>query len=154
MHAENQKLDVAALVRQAFLEQLKNEIQVDYLELKSKRELIDTVQDLLLASNKGFALVGRRHHMRIAGGNYYFDLLFYHIRLRCFCVIELKNTDFKPEYADKLNFYLSAIDDLLKHENDNPSIGILLCKSKKKLKMEYALRDINKSIGVAEHVKP
>ena len=150
MDARNQKMD-AASAHEAFLEQLKNEIQVDYLKLKSKRELIDIVQDLLLASNKGFALVGRRHHMRIVGGNYYLDLLFYHIRLRCYCVVELKNTDFKPEYAGKLNFYLSAVDDRLKHSTDNPSIGILLCKSKKKLKVEYALRDINKPIGVAEY---
>lgn len=68
--------------------------------------------------------------------------------MRCYCIVELKTTDFKPEYAGKLNFYLSAIDDLLKHEDDNPFIGILLCKSKKKLKVEYALRDINKPIGV------
>lgn len=67
-------------------------------------------------------------------------------------MVELKNTDFKPEYAGKLNFYLSAVDDLLKHATDNPSIGILLCKSKKKLKVEYALRDINKPIGVAEYI--
>lgn len=131
---------------------MKNEIQVDCLEVKSKRQLIDTIQDLFLAANRGFALVGRRHYMRIAGGNYYLDLLFYHVRLHCFFVVELKNTDFKPEYAGKLNFYLSAVDDILKHENDNPSIGILLCKSKKKLKVEYALRDINKPIGVAEYV--
>lgn len=90
--------------------------------------------------------------MEIAGDDYYLDLLFYHIRLRCYCVVELKNTDFKPEYAGKLNFYLSAVDNLLKHENDNPSIGILLCKSKNKLKVEYALRDIKKPIGVAEYL--
>lgn len=89
--------------------------------------------------------------MEIAGDDYYLDLLFYHTQLRCYCVIELKTTDFKPEYAGKLNFYLSAIDDKLKHSSDNPSIGILLCKTDNKLKIEYALRDINKPIVVAEY---
>ncbi len=136
---------------QNFLEQFKNEIQMDCLAFKSKQEFVDAVQNLFLEGNKGFALVGRRHYMRIDGDNYYLDLLFYHIRLRCYCVVELKSTDFKPEYAGKLNFYLSAVDDFLKHEDDNPSIGILLCKSKNKLKVEYALRDINKPIGVADY---
>ena len=79
------------------------------------------------------------------------DLLFYNTKLRCYVVIELKNTDFKPEYAGQLNFYLSAIDDMLKHENDNPTIGILLCKTRDKLTAEYALKDINKPIGVSEY---
>jgi len=78
--------------------------------------------------------------------DYYIDLLFYNTKLRCYIVIELKNTDFKPEYAGKLNFYLSAVDDMLKHEQDNPSIGILLCKERDKLTAEYALKDINKPI--------
>jgi hypothetical protein len=120
------------------------------LELENK--LVDNIQKLLLELGKGFAFIGRQYHLEIEGDDYYLDLLFYHIRLRCYCVVELKNTDFKPEYAGKLNFYLSAVDDSLKHESDNPSIGILLCKSKKKLKVEYALRDINKPIGVAEYV--
>ncbi len=72
--------------------------------------------------------------------------------LKCYCIVELKTTDFKPEYAGKLNFYLSAVDDQLKHSTDNPSIGILLCKSRNKLKVEYALRDVKKPIGVAEYI--
>jgi len=124
----------------------------DYRELELERALVDNIQKLLLELGKGFAFIGRQYHMEIEGDDYYLDLLFYHIRLRCYCVVELKNTDFKPEYAGKLNFYLSAVDDRLKHSTDNPSIGILLCKSKKKLKVEYALRDINKPIGVAEYV--
>jgi len=79
------------------------------------------------------------------------DLLFYNTKLRCYVVIELKNSEFKPEYAGKLNFYLSAVDDILKHETDNPSIGIMLCKTKDKLTAEYALKDINKPIGVSEY---
>jgi len=78
-------------------------------------------------------------------------LLFYNTKLHCYIVIELKNTEFKPEYTGKLNFYLSAVDDMLRHEHDNPSIGILLCKERDKLTAEYALRDINKPIGVSEY---
>ena len=78
-------------------------------------------------------------------------MLFYNTKLHCYIVIELKNTEFKPEYTGKLNFYLSAVDDMLRHEHDNPSIGILLCKERDKLTAEYALRDINKPIGVSEY---
>lgn len=124
----------------------------DFRELELEQGLIDHIQKLLLELGKGFAFLGRQYHLEIAGDDYYLDLLFYHIHLRCYCVVELKTTDFKPEYAGKLNFYLSAVDDLLKHESDNPSIGILLCKSKNKLKAEYALRDIKKPIGVAEYI--
>ncbi|MBY0353423.1 PDDEXK nuclease domain-containing protein [Candidatus Babeliales bacterium] len=127
-------------------------LEADYLETKLEQGLVDNIQKLLLELGKGFAFIGRQHHLEIAGDDYYLDLLFYHTKLHCYCVIELKNTDFKPEYAGKLNFYLSAVDDLLKQKNDNPSIGILLCKTKKKLKVEYALRDINKPIGVSDYV--
>ena len=88
--------------------------------------------------------------MVVGKKTYYLDLLFYHIRLRCFVVIELKSVEFEPEFAGKLNFYLSAVDDLLKAETDNATIGILLCKNKDKIEVEYALRDINKPIGVSE----
>ena len=82
---------------------------------------------------------------------YYIDLLFYHLRLRCYVVIELKNTPFKPEYAGKMSFYLSAVDDHLRHKDDQPSIGMILCKSHKKLIAEYALRDSHKPIGVSAY---
>ncbi len=120
--------------------------------MELEQGLIDHIQKLLLELGKGFAFLGRQYHLEIAGDDYYLDLLFYHIKLRCYCVVELKTTDFKPEYAGKLNFYLSAVDDLLKQPTDNPSIGILLCKGKKTLQVEYALRDINKPIGVAEYI--
>lgn len=126
-------------------------LDANYRELELEQGLIDHIQKLLLELGKGFAFLGRQYHLEIAGDDYYLDLLFYHIQLRCYCVVELKTTDFKPEYTGKLNFYLSAIDDQLKHAADNPSIGILLCKSKNNLKVEYALRDINKPIGVAEY---
>lgn len=140
-------------------ETLKDPYNFDFLtldsgfrELELEQALVANIQKMLLELGKGFAFIGRQYHLEIAGDDYYLDLLFYHIRLRCYCVVELKSTDFKPEYAGKLNFYLSAVDDRLKHSTDNPSIGILLCKSKNKLKVEYALRDINKPIGVAEYV--
>lgn len=124
----------------------------DYRERELEQGLTDHIQKFLLELGKGFAFIGSQYHVEIAGDDYYIDLLFYHIKLRCYCVVELKNTDFKPEYAGKLNFYLSAIDDLLKQNTDNPSIGILLCKSKNTLKVEYALRDVNKPIGVSEYL--
>ncbi|WP_197739890.1 PDDEXK nuclease domain-containing protein [Pedobacter sp. BS3] len=92
----------------------------------------------------------QQYHLEIAGNDYYIDLLFYHIRLKCYVVIELKNTKFIPEYAGKLNFYLSAIDSLLKEKEDKPTIGILLCRDKNNLEAEFALRDINKPMGVSE----
>jgi predicted nuclease of restriction endonuclease-like (RecB) superfamily len=126
-------------------------LDADYRELELEQGLVNHIQKLLLELGKGFAFIGRQYHLEIAGDDYYLDLLFYHTQLRCYCVIELKTTDFKPEYAGKLNFYLSAVDDKLKHSSDNPSIGMLLCKTNNKLKVEYALRDINKPIGVAEY---
>lgn len=140
-------------------ETLKDPYNFDFLTLKAgyqekdlEQGLIDHVQKLLLELGKGFAFIGRQYHLEVAGDDYYLDLLFYHTKLHCYCIVELKNTDFKPEYAGKLNFYLSAVDDLLKAQGDNPSIGILLCKSKNKLKVEYALRDINKPIGVSDYL--
>ncbi len=99
---------------------------------------------------KGFAFVGKQYKLEISENDYFIDLLFYHLELRCFVVIELKSGKFKPEYAGKLNFYLSAVDSQLKKEIDNPSIGILLCKAKDKIEAEYSLRDINKPIGISE----
>jgi len=90
-------------------------------------------------------------HLEVSKRDYYIDLLFYHLKLRCFVVIELKDKEFKPEYTGKLNFYLSAVDDLVKHPSDNPSIGLILCKTKDNITAEYALRDINKPIGLAEY---
>lgn len=123
-----------------------------YLEQDLEQGLVKHIQQLMLELGKGFAFIGRQYHLEIAGDDYYLDLLFYHIRLRCFFVIELKNTDFKPEYVRKMSFYLSAVDDQLKHETDNPSIGIILCKTKNDLKVEYTLRDTSKPMGVAEYV--
>lgn len=121
----------------------------DYLEQELEQGLIDHIQKFLLELGQGFAFVGRQKHIEIDKNDFYIDLLFYHLQLRCYVVVELKNTEFKPEYAGKLNFYLSAVDDLLRVSGDRPTIGLLLCKTKNNVVAEYALRDINKPIGVA-----
>ena len=99
----------------------------------------------------GFAFVGRQVHVEVGDKDFYIDLLFYHLKLRCYVVVELKAGEFQPEYAGKLNFYLSAVDSQLRHPSDNPSLGLLLCKNRDKVVAEYALRDMNKPIGVAEY---
>jgi len=121
------------------------------IEREIENELVANIAKTIMEFGTGFAFVGNQYHLEIAEKDYYIDLLFYNTKLRCYVVIELKNTEFIPEYAGKLNFYLSAVDDLLKHETDNPSIGIMLCKTKEKLTAEYALKDINKPIGVSEY---
>ncbi|OFZ79447.1 MAG: hypothetical protein A2583_03105 [Bdellovibrionales bacterium RIFOXYD1_FULL_53_11] len=118
-------------------------------ERELEQGLIDHVQQFLLELGIGFAFVGRQVHLTVGEQDFYVDLLFYHLNLRCFVVIELKAVPFEPEFAGKLNFYLSAVDEKFKCPDDHPSIGLLLCKSKDKLVAEYALRDITKPIGVA-----
>lgn len=115
-----------------------------------EKELVKHITSFLLELGAGFAFVGNQYLLNVGDKDYFLDLLFYHLKLRCFVVIELKAKAFIPEYAGKMNFYLSAVDDLLRHPTDNPSIGIILCKSKERVTAEYALRDMNKPIGVAE----
>ena len=102
----------------------------EMLERDLERGLIEHLRALILDLGKGFAFVGSQYHLEVAGQDYYLDLLFYHLRLRCFVVIELKIEDFKPEFAGKMNFYLSAVDDQLRHKDDQPTIGIILCKGR------------------------
>ncbi len=116
-----------------------------------ERALIDHLRDFLLELGAGFAFVGSQYPLEVGGQEFRLDLLFYHLRLRAYVAIELKSQDFKPEFSGKMNFYLSAIDDLLRHPDDQPSIGIILCKSKNKIVAEYALRDLGKPIGIAEY---
>lgn len=122
----------------------------DAVERDLENALIANIQKFLLELGVGFAFVGRQYHLEVGGQDFYLDLLFYHLKLRCFVVIDLKTGEFKPEFAGKMNFYLSAVDALLKHEKDEPSIGLILCKSKNKFIAEYALRDVKKPIGVSE----
>src|SRR6266404_6693399 len=112
--------------------------------------LLNHVQKFLVELGVGFAFVGRQYPLEVSGEEFFLDLLFYHLRLRCFMVVDLKMEAFKPEFAGKMNFYLSAVDDQLRHNDDQPSIGLLLCKQRDRLIVEYALRDVKKPIGVAE----
>ena len=139
-------------------EVLKDPYVFDFLELSEKAkekdieaQLVKHITEFLLELGVGFAFVGKQYKIEVANKDYFIDLLFYHLKLRCYFVIELKSVAFKPEFAGKLNFYLSAVDDILKTENDNPTIGLILCKEKDKIEAEYALRDINKPIGISEY---
>jgi predicted nuclease of restriction endonuclease-like (RecB) superfamily len=114
--------------------------------------LMAHVEKFLLELGAGFALVGRQVHMEVGGQDFYLDLLFYHLRLRCFVVVDLKAREFTPEAAGKMNFYLSAVDDRLRQPGDQPSIGLILCRSKNRVIAEYALRDMTKPIGVSGYV--
>ncbi len=121
-----------------------------FQEKDIERQLVAHITKFLLELGKGFAFVGQQFHLRVGDTDYYIDLLFYHVRLKCYVVIELKNTKFIPEYAGKLNFYLSAVDSLVKSDADQATIGILLCRDKNNFETEFALRDINKPMGVSE----
>lgn len=126
-------------------------LQDDALERAIEDELVRNITKFLLELGKGFAFLGRQFKIEISDNDYFIDLLFYHLELRSYVVIELKAGKFKPEDAGKLNFYLSAVDSQLKKPEDNKSIGILLCKKKDKIEAEYALRDINKPMGISEY---
>ena len=123
----------------------------DMVERDIERALVQDVTKLLLELGTGFAFLGNQYHLNVGGDDFYIDLLFYNLNLRCYVVIELKTGEFKPEYAGQLNFYLSAVDGLMKQSQDNPTIGLLLCKSKNNLVAEYSLKDMSKPIGVSEY---
>ena len=121
------------------------------IEREIESELVNNIANFLLELGSGFAFVGNQYHMEVGGQDFYIDLLFYHLDLRCYIVIELKNTAFKPDYTGQLNFYLSAVDNIMRKEGDNTSIGLLLCKEKNNIIAEYALQEINRPIGVSEY---
>jgi predicted nuclease of restriction endonuclease-like (RecB) superfamily len=123
----------------------------DARERELQRGLLRHLREFLLELGVGFAFVGSQHHLEVGGQDFFLDLLFYHLRLRCYVVLDLKVGEFQPEYSGKMNFYLSAVDDLLRHPDDQPSIGIILCKARNKVVVEYALRDTKKPIGVATY---
>ncbi len=123
----------------------------DYHERDLEKGLIDHIAKFLVELGAGFAYVGRQYHLEVGEDDYYIDLLFYHLKLRCYVVIELKKGKFQPEFAGKLNFYLSVVDDTLRHPADQKTIGLLICQDKNKIAAEYSLRDINKPIGVSEY---
>lgn len=113
--------------------------------------LVRHVEKFLVEMGAGFAFMGRQYHIEVSGDDYYIDMLMYNTFLHRYLVIELKDTEFKPEYIGKLNFYCSAVDDVLCREGDNRTIGLLLCKTKDRIKAEYALRDIQKPIGISDY---
>ena len=123
----------------------------DVAERELERALIANIRDFLLELGVGFAFVGSQYKLTVGDRDLYLDLLFYHLKLRCYVVVELKTVDFEPEHVGQLSFYLRASDDLLRAPDDHPSIGILLCKSGDRTVVEYALGEANKPIGVSRY---
>jgi predicted nuclease of restriction endonuclease-like (RecB) superfamily len=139
-------------------ELIKDTYTFDFLTLtpgaqedELQEALVDHIRDVLLELGVGFAFVGSQYRLDVGGEEFFVDLLFYHLKLRCYVVIDLKMGDFQPEYSGKMNFYVSAVDDLLRHGDDQPTIGIILCRTKNKTIAEYALRDVQKPIGISTH---
>ncbi|MDI1312629.1 PDDEXK nuclease domain-containing protein [Prosthecobacter sp.] len=137
---------------------LKDPYLFDFLTLEEpfhERELetglLGHIQKFLIELGRGFAFVGRQYRLAVSDREFYLDLLFYHLQLRCFVVVDLKKGDFKPEHAGKMNFYCSVVDDQLRHLGDAPTIGLILCQTKDRILAEYSLRDIQKPIGVADY---
>ncbi len=126
-------------------------MSVDYNERDLEKGLIEHLKNFLLELGAGFAFIGRQVPVQVGDREFFIDLLFYHTRLHCYVVIELKTVDFEPGHAGQLNFYIKAVDSQLRKEGDQPTVGLLLCKSKNKLVAEYALSDIHKPIGVSEY---
>ena len=120
-------------------------------EINIENAMIERIKDLLLEFGKGFSFVGNQYKISTELNDYYIDLLFYHLELRCYIVVELKNTSFKPEYIGQLNFYVTAVNKTIKKESDNNTIGLLLCKEKDKISVEWSLEGINNPIGVSSY---
>lgn len=137
---------------------LKSPYNLEFLNLHEEarereleQALVRHMRDFLLELGVGFSFVGNQYRLEVEGDEFWIDLLFYHLKLRCFVVIELKVTEFKPEYSGQINFYVNVVDDLLRHPDDQPTIGIVLCRSKKKTVVEYALKGMNQPIGVSTY---
>ena len=120
-------------------------------ELDIEKSLTSKITDFLLEMGRGFAYIGRQYHISVDGDDYYIDLLMYHLKLHCYVVVELKAVEFKPEFVSKLNFYISAVDDLVKSPEDKPTIGLLLCRTKSNKKAEFSLRGITQPMGIAQY---
>jgi predicted nuclease of restriction endonuclease-like (RecB) superfamily len=136
---------------------IKDPYNFDFLTLTQaaqerdlERELLTHLRQFLIELGVGFAFVGNQVPLEVGGDDFKLDLLFYHLKLRCFVVIDLKMGPFKPEYAGKMNFYLSAVDDMFRHPDDKPSIGLVLCRTKNRIIAEYSLRNITTPLGVSE----
>ena len=137
---------------------LKDPYNFDFLSLHDEaverdleKGLLAHLRDFMLELGVGFAFMGSQVHLEVAGQDYYLDLLFYHVKLRCYVVIDLKMRAFKPEYVGKMNFYLNVVDDQMRHEQDAPTIGLILCKTQDSVTAEYALRGVDKPLGIASY---
>lgn len=127
------------------------ELTDDYKEKELENKMLEKLKNILLELGSGFSFVGNQYKITIDNQDFYIDLLFYHIRLKCYIAVELKVEDFKPEFASKMGFYLTALDEEIKDENDNPSIGLILCQNKSNKIVDYTLKFINKPVGVSEY---
>lgn len=125
------------------------ELTDDYKEKELENKMLEKLKNILLELGSGFSFVGNQYKITIDNQDFYIDLLFYHIRLKCYIAVELKVGDFKPEFASKMGFYLTALDEEIKDENDNPSIGLILCQNKSNKIVDYTLKFINKPVGVS-----
>lgn len=139
-------------------EAMKDVYMLDFLgiskpvvEREMERRMVNRVRDVILELGYGFSFIGNQYRVTLEEREYFIDLLFYHRKLKCLVAIELKSGDFKPEYAGKMNFYLNILDDFVREPEENPSIGIILCAGSKRIEVEYALRSINRPVGVAEY---
>ncbi|NET39323.1 MAG: DUF1016 domain-containing protein [Cyanothece sp. SIO1E1] len=137
---------------------LKSEYNLEFLDLKEKahereleQALVNHMQKFLLELGVGFSFMGHQYRLEVEDDEFFIDLLFYHVRLRCYVVIELKTTEFRPEYSGQINFYVNVIDDQLRHPDDQPTIGIVLCRSRKQSIVHYALRGMSQPIGVSTY---
>ena len=126
------------------------DIQGKFHERELEEKLIDHIRKFLLELGQGFAFMGNQYHLELEDEDYYLDMLMYHVKLKCYVVIELKTGKFKPEYAGKMNFYLNLMDRQVKDASDNPTIGLILCEDKKNITVEYAIEGINKPMGVSQ----
>lgn len=140
-------------------EAMKDVYMLDFLgitkpvvEREMERRMVNRIRDVILELGYGFTFIGNQYKVALEEKEYFIDLLFYHRRLKCLVAIELKSGDFKPEYAGKMNFYLNILDDFVREPEENPSIGIILCAGSKRIEVEYALRSINRPVGVAEYM--
>jgi len=154
----NFKNTLPAIYSDLATETLKNPYNFDFLDIRAEHDekeledvLMDNMTKFLLELGSGFAFVGRQYKLIVEESTFKIDLLFYHTKLHCYVVVELKTVDFKPEFAGKLNFYISAVDTQVKTEQDNPTIGIIICRSKNDTIVKYALRDIQKPLGISEY---
>ena len=122
-----------------------------YVEKELEESMVERIRDILLELGNGFSFIGNQYKIKVGNEDYFIDMLFYHLKLHCYIAVELKTVPFKPEYIGQLNFYLTVLDEQVKDKTDSSSIGLLLCKSKDKLTVEYSLKGIDKPIGVSSY---